>query len=176
MGRRGPAPKPVELRILQGNPGRRPLPKAENLVRDAAGSLACPKWICVEGRREWRRVARMLQRLGVYRTTDRAALAAYCQSWGRYVQVEKILREEGMTFETDKGYVGQRPEVGMSHKYLALVKSLAQELGLTPASRPRVKAEPEKDAKTDEAAKRRAFLLGTGNVGAGNTGTGRGKR
>jgi hypothetical protein len=29
MGRRGPPPQPTKLRLLSGNPGKRPLPRAE---------------------------------------------------------------------------------------------------------------------------------------------------
>ena len=45
------------------------------------GRATCPKQLDTEARREWRRVAPELERMGLSTTLDRAALAAYCACW-----------------------------------------------------------------------------------------------
>ena len=78
MGRRGPPPKPTRLKILAGNPGKRPLNDAEPVP--APGRPSCPAWVSKEGRAEWRRVTRELEALGLLARIDQATLACYCQS------------------------------------------------------------------------------------------------
>ena len=136
----GRTPKPSELRRLQGNPGHRALPKNE--PRPRAHCPHRPQWLVGEARKEWERIAPELRRLGLLTTVDRAALAAYCQNYARWLQAEQALVKEGLIFKTDSGYIQQRPEIGIAHKAMALMKAFCQEFGLTPASRTRI-AVPE---------------------------------
>src|SRR3989304_3311411 len=81
MGRRGPAAKPASLRLLEGNPGKRPIregPKPRPL------RPTCPSWLSPQAKAEWRRLAPELERLGLLTHLDRAAFAAYCQSFAQW--------------------------------------------------------------------------------------------
>jgi hypothetical protein len=49
----------------------------------------CPAHLSDVARKEWRRIATPLYRMGVLSVTDRAALAAYCQAWARWVEAEE---------------------------------------------------------------------------------------
>lgn len=71
MGRRGPAPKPTELKRLQGNPGKRRLNDSE--PRPVATLPRCPSHLTGEAKAEWRRVARGLYEAGLLTQVDRAA-------------------------------------------------------------------------------------------------------
>ena len=51
MGRRGPPPKPTRIRLLQGNPSKRPINKREPKPPD--GSPRCPAWLSPEAKRTW---------------------------------------------------------------------------------------------------------------------------
>jgi len=132
----GPAPKPTRLKQLAGNPGKRPLNIAEPQPRADAGY--CPRWLPDEAKRAWRIVAPELRRLGLLTVVDALQLAAYCMAYARWRQANELLEEEGLTFTTDKGYVQQRPEVAIAGKALAEMRALAQEFGMTPASRSRI--------------------------------------
>jgi P27 family predicted phage terminase small subunit len=83
-------------------------------------------------------VAPELLRLGLLAQVDRAALAAYCQCWAMYVEAVQDIRENGTTFETDKGYQGPRPMVGVAVKMLEKVITFAARFGLTPSDRSRM--------------------------------------
>jgi P27 family predicted phage terminase small subunit len=105
----------------------------------------CPEHLTPLAAREWRRVAKALQLAGMLTSFDRAALAAYCQAYGRWAEAEARLRETPMLYKTPSGYVQQSPWLGIVHKQLELMGRYMTELGMTPASRSRVAvvAEPE---------------------------------
>lgn len=144
---RGRKPKPTHLKLLEGNPGKRPLPKNEPKPRPV--TPPCPKWLDTEAKREWRRVSKELERLGLLTIVDRAALAGYCQAYARWKQAEEILDVEGLTFTTPNGYVQQRPEVAIAQKSLQLMRAFGTEFGLTPSSRGRISA-PGGEGAEDE--------------------------
>jgi P27 family predicted phage terminase small subunit len=98
----------------------------------------CPEHLTSAAAREWRRVVRVLQTMGVVTALDRAALAAYCQAYGRWVEAEARLREAPLLYKTPSGYVQQSPYLGIIHKQLELMGRYMSELGMTPAARSRV--------------------------------------
>ena len=80
---RGRKPKPTHLKVLEGNPGRRPINGAE--PKPAGDLPTCPAHLGPSAKAEWKRLARDLNRIGLLTMADRAALAVYCQSWGRWM-------------------------------------------------------------------------------------------
>jgi P27 family predicted phage terminase small subunit len=76
--------------------------------------------------------------MGVLANTDRAALAAYAQCYGRWVEAEEKLRETPMLLKTPSGYVQQSPWLGIVNKQLELMGRFMVELGMTPAARSRL--------------------------------------
>lgn len=98
----------------------------------------CPPHLNPAAANEWRRIARALQRAGVLTGFDRAALAAYCQAWGRWVEAEEHLRETPPLYKTPSGYVQQSPWLTIANKQLEIMGRYMVELGLTPAARSRV--------------------------------------
>ena len=67
----------------------------------------CPEHLTPAAAREWRRVVGALRESGVFTSFDRAALAAYCQAYGRWVEAEDRLREAQLLYKTPSGYVQQ---------------------------------------------------------------------
>ena len=123
--------------------GRKPRPKA----RGAADAPAlpdvlprCPPHLSGAARREWRRLATPLFEAGVLTLADRAALAAYCQAWGRWVEAEEKLAETPTLLKAPSGYVQQSPWLSIANKQLEIMGRYMAELGLTPVSRSRVEA------------------------------------
>ena len=143
----GPAPKPTALKVLEGNPGKRPLNDRE--PHPDAGEPTRPEWLLPEAKREWSRVVPDLLRLGLLAKVDRAALAQYCQWWGRYVEAERILDVKGLVFETETGYLMPRPEVAIAQKASDRCRQFASEFGLTPARRSSMHV-PQREDKEDE--------------------------
>ena len=65
-------------------------------------------------------------------------LAAYCQSYGRWVEAEERLKETPALYKTPSGYVQQSPWLGIVNKQLELMARFMVEMGMTPAARSRV--------------------------------------
>lgn len=90
MGQRGPAPKPVELKLLEGNRGNRPL-DVTGLFRPEVGVPDAPKWLTAEARRAWRRLSIELVRYNLLSKVDRDAFAMLCQTIGRLELIERAI-------------------------------------------------------------------------------------
>jgi P27 family predicted phage terminase small subunit len=73
---------------------------------------------------------------------DRAALAAYCQAYGRWVEAERKLRETPMLLKLPSGFVQQNPWLTIANKQLELMHKYLSEFGLSPVSRSRVSIAP----------------------------------
>lgn len=140
MGRRGPQPQPTNLRVLNGNPSKRPLPQNEPKPKPIAPK--CPQWLDKDAKTEWKRVATELEKLGLLTQIDRTAMAAYCQSYSRWKEAETALSKHGTVFKTPNGYIQQLPQVAIANKYAKMMKEFSQEFGLTPASRTRIEVKP----------------------------------
>lgn len=154
------------MKILQGNPGKRPLNRAE--PRPTAKIPSCPKTLTGEARKEWRRVTRELAALGLVTTIDRAVLALYCQAWGRWVDAEAQLAKLGperWTFTTENGFEGQTPWLGIANKAASEVRKLAAEFGMTPSSRSRVTVTKAEEVDPYEAFRSRRAPERTGTKG-----------
>ncbi|WP_347312023.1 phage terminase small subunit P27 family [Defluviimonas sp. SAOS-178_SWC] len=76
--------------------------------------------------------------MGVVTLVDRAALAAYCQAYGRWAEAEERLKETPVMLKTPSGYVQQSPWLSVANKQLELMGRYMAELGITPASRSRI--------------------------------------
>ena len=133
---RGPKPTPTALRRLQGNPGKRSYNHAE--PQPPEGVPDCPAHLNAAAHDEWDRLVHVLHDMGVVTAVDRAALAAYCQCYGRWVEAEEKLQTTPMLLKTATGYVQQSPWLSIANKQLELMGRYMTELGLTPASRSRI--------------------------------------
>ncbi len=155
---RGRLPKPTALKVLAGNPGRRPLNAGE--PQPTADGVRCPSWLSLDAKREWRRVAPELQRIRLLTVADVSPLASYCDAYATARAMRTIIEREGYTFESKRVRVvdGEngatieetvtailpRPEVAILQKSLLIVKAFCVEFGLTPSSRGRLHIEPPK--------------------------------
>ena len=133
---RGRKPTPTSLKLLQGNPGRRPIRGDE--PKPPASQPTCPAHLSPTAKAEWKRLAQSLNAIGLLTQVDRAALAAYCQSYGRWVEAERKLAETPVILKTPAGYVQPSPWLAISSKQLELMAKFMAELGLTPSSRSRL--------------------------------------
>lgn len=133
---RGRRPVPTALKLVSGNPGNRQLNYLE--PKPPLAVPTCPSHLLPTAKAEWKRLARVLHDMGIISEFDRAALAAYCQAYGRWVEAERKLKETPPLLKTPAGYVQPSPWLGIANKNLELKHKFMTELGLTPSSRSRV--------------------------------------
>ena len=92
----GRKPKPLAQKMLHGNPGKRALNHNEPAY---GGSPECPLWLAPDAQTEWQRILKELDGIGLLRSTDQSALAAYCQAFARWKTAEAIIDREGQTIQ-----------------------------------------------------------------------------
>jgi len=140
-----PKSKPTKLKILEGNPGKRPLNENEPIPQSIAPK--CPNWLLAEAKKEWKRLATELERLGLLTIVDRVAFAGYCQSYAKWKAAEEFIKKNGTTYRIPKRdkegkiisvYIAQFPEVAIARHNLRQIRMFAQEFGLTPSARGRI--------------------------------------
>lgn len=68
----GRKPKPTAVKKLEGNPGKRKLNTKEPVP--AKGMPTCPNWLLPEAKSEWKRLAELMNQMGVLTEVDRAHL------------------------------------------------------------------------------------------------------
>jgi len=145
---RGRKPKPTALKTLEGNPGKRRIndrePEAPHAVPD------CPEHLDDVARAEWFRTAKVLMDMGLLTLADRAALAAYCVAYSRWVHAEQQVKKYGTVVKSPtKGFPMKSPYLTVADQAMESMRKLMVEFGLTPSSRSRIKL-PDGAVKADE--------------------------
>ena len=157
MATRGRKPKPTAVKVLEGNPGKRPLNMYEPVPEKKAPE--CPSWLNDEAKAEWDRLADKMVNLGTLTETDMAAFAGYCQSYVRWKEAEEFIEKHGTIVKTPSGYWQQVPQVSIAQTNLKVMLKFCSEFGLTPSSRSRMIAGEVQEGSVDEME----FLLLEGN-------------
>nr|WP_248114323.1 phage terminase small subunit P27 family [Bradyrhizobium sp. 2S1]MCK7667582.1 phage terminase small subunit P27 family [Bradyrhizobium sp. 2S1] len=142
-------PMPFALRVLRGNPGKRPLRSEPQPTRPPTCPEP-PQFIVGYAADEWRRVAPELHALGLLTRIDVPALAAYCVSYAGWRQAAELLARmavndpmtSGQLIKTKYGDARQNPLVSIARKYAADMVRFASEFGLTALARTRISADP----------------------------------
>jgi P27 family predicted phage terminase small subunit len=142
---RGRKRTPTAKRIREGNPSGRPLPADEPKPTPATPAFdVAPLELAdhPDAVAEWARLAPMLRTAGQVSLVDRAALAAACLEWDRYLAAVRALHAQGLVVTTKSGEMKPNPHVGVAHKAVSVCARLWAELGLTPTSRARLTTTP----------------------------------
>ncbi len=157
----GRKPKPVELKLLEGNPGKRAIPNAP-LARPMVSDKP-PGWLEPAARRIWRSTVKALGSVpGWLRETDGSVLALYCDAYAEVQALRAYITAQGRSYEalqihnddaTGKDVLETtwkpRPEVMMLARARTILRGLASDLGLSPTARARISL-PDSDDPGDE--------------------------
>jgi P27 family predicted phage terminase small subunit len=140
MGLRGPAPTPTKVLQLRGTfrQDRHGDPASEPELELLTVLPKAPRFLGSAGRWEWHRIGPELIERGLLAKADLAAFAGYCASLSRAVDADNVIRLEGATMRCLQGEIA-RPEVAIARTSWAEVRKFAQEFGLTPSARRRVR-------------------------------------
>jgi P27 family predicted phage terminase small subunit len=133
---RGRRPKPTRLKVLTGNPGKRPLNHEE--PRPTPEIPDCPSELGPAARREWDRLVGELGKLRLLTNLDRAALAAYCGAYALWSEATEAIQKFGTMVKSPSGYPIQSPYVSIANRQAELMMRISAEFGFTPASRSRI--------------------------------------
>ncbi|MCX7633239.1 MAG: phage terminase small subunit P27 family [Turneriella sp.] len=141
----------MAIKKLEGNPGRRPLNKNE--PKPDKKAPRCPAWLEDEAKKEWKRIGKILERLGLLSEMDMAAFAGYCQAFARWKEAEEFISQHGTIIRTPNGYLQQVPQVSIAQTNLKIMLKFCEQFGLTPSARSRIAAGEGSGDPADEMEK-----------------------
>lgn len=143
----GPAPKPTALKIIKGNPGKRPLPINEPKPRVCAPRP--PLDLSKEEKKHFRKIAKQLAELKVMTALDADALSMYCVAHARWKRANDELLLDGYVVTNSMGQDTRSPWIIISEKAFDQMKGILTEFGMTPSSRSKVQVIGGQDKEAD---------------------------
>jgi P27 family predicted phage terminase small subunit len=141
MGKRGPAPKATNLKILEGNPGKRPLNSNEPQPETGA---TCPDWLSDNAQLFWAELYPVLESCGIITKADQYTLAAYCDALANYKRATVEIEELESLIEKNGHGSKMSPVVTAQRNYAELMIKYGTKLGLSPSDRTSLKVSPTK--------------------------------
>lgn len=146
-------PKSVVLKKLEGNPGKKKLPKNEPIP--LAEMPNPPPTLDVYALEKWNDVAPGLVALGTLAKIDGDLLAAYCSSWARYRAAEEALADlrktnplNALILKTVSGNYIQQPLIGIANTSARDFVRYGDLLGIGETSRARLGIDRSKSANS----------------------------
>lgn len=138
--------KPTALKLIQGNPGKRPIneeePKPAIVYKPRA-----PRGLTKDEQAKWRQMVRRLSAMRVLTEADLDALEIYVRNWCAMHTALADLNVRGKLVQTPSGGVMWNPSWSEYKHALQVCRSLQAEFGLTPSSRTGVKADAGGDGR-----------------------------
>lgn len=153
----GRTPRAPALKLLNGrsagrDSGGRKVAEPPPFVRLPPEA---PEHLGEHARAEWERVVPELQRLGLLKIVDRAALTAYCEMWDLFVRSTAEVHESGLVVEnrsvkkdgTESVWFTTNPAVAIQNNAQSALRAWCAEFGLTPAAESKVSAPSQADGE-----------------------------
>lgn len=140
----GRRPKPTHLKLIAGNPGKRPLNKDEPAP---VGNLdAPPEWMTESQQACWRYAIEHAP-LGLLKRLDLSVLSVWVVAQDLHRDAaEKVARYGAIIKAPNTGVPIQSPYVAVLNKQASIMMKAAAEMGFTPSSRSRVRTEKQAES------------------------------
>lgn len=144
---RGRKPKPSHLRIIEGNPGHRPINSDEPQPDTDIGEP--PPHLSVRAQYYWREAIKHAP-AGMIKQLDAGILTNYVVAQARREAAAQKVDEAGAIIKVpgNSGQFMQNPFLSVEKSMMAIIQSAGQDLGFTPSSRSRVKISGKKKTKS----------------------------
>ena len=152
MAKRGPAAKPAELKVLEGNRGKRPLAvNLDSTFRPEAGMPSVPKGLSPGARKVWKRLSVELLRYNLISVVYSDIFEELCETVSDVKELrhslrakQNLLRSQGKdpmdAFEvvSPNGLPMQHPRYQILKSERQMMLSLLAKFGLSPAEQANV--------------------------------------
>ena len=144
----GRRPTPTALKVITGNPGKRPLP--ENEPQAPPIDLEPPEHLGVSATRQWRKTAPLLAEMKILTQADRDTFAVYCETVAAWLDAKDQVVQSGFLVR-DGSRITINPLVKLSRNLANDLMRIATEFGMTPTARSRLVVSEQPDAKEPES-------------------------
>jgi P27 family predicted phage terminase small subunit len=134
---RGRKPKPTKLKELAGNPGKRRIPPGE--PKPEGNLREPPEWMTDSQRAGWVYALEHAPR-SLLKKIDRSALAIWvcAEDYHRQANQEQAALGRLLVKTEKNGVTVQSPYLPIINKQAQVMLKAAEQLGFTPAARPRI--------------------------------------
>jgi len=132
MARPGPPPKPKPLRLLEGNPGHKPIPASEPAA--SPGSVEPPAHLTAESRAVWEGLAAELESKGLLAPRYLLDFEVLCDAVVQYRRAAAVLARTGPVIRGRSDEMVTNPASREFARYAGVILAYGREFGLTPAS------------------------------------------
>lgn len=134
MGKRGPAPAPTALKLLQGTRKSR-IAQREPQAPKGPRAPACPAWLDPEAKKVWRALAPEMHRKGVLTEWDRETFAVFCEAIVHHRKACELVDGTAILVRGAHGAMVKNPALQAVRDTAQTIRAMAQEFGLTPSAR-----------------------------------------
>lgn len=126
--------------MLEGNPGKRPLPTNEPVPEACAFVPDPPDWLAPLAKQAWRAAAEQLAAANMLHRLDLTTLELFAVTYAHWREMVSAIASAGhvKTFYDDNGnekYAQATPEATQATKYAEQLNKLCRVLGIGPAHR-----------------------------------------
>ena len=141
-----PIPKPTNLKIFEGNRGKRKVNKKE--PQFDKGALFPPKDLGDFGQKEWDRLFTQLTAMKLLDSASYSTFVALCRSWDLYNLANLEVQASGLIIVVETKFGENRqanPAIKIAKDALADYHRLSKHFGLTPSSRSTLEIPQQKE-------------------------------
>jgi P27 family predicted phage terminase small subunit len=137
---RGRPPKPREQRVLEGNPGKRPLPEPVVLGGrpDLKEMIEPPSHLHPDAKDFWKDSVVRLVEVGILDRVDTPALEQLATQYARIRAAQRVIDEAGYFARGSTGQIKEHPALKIEERATNLFLKLAEHYGLTAIARTRL--------------------------------------
>lgn len=142
----GRKPKPKHLSLVEGNPGKRPLPDKKVKL---SGKIRMPAGFSPKERKIWKAMIDVIP-TGMIKEVDVIALKLYCEAVAEYNLARENLKIGYITMNEKSGLLKPSPWFKIKNDAWLQIHKLSAEFGLTPSARARLGIMDAPDDEDDD--------------------------
>ena len=134
MAKAGRKAKPTALKLIDGNPGGRPINQHEPMPQKVYKPDP-PEGFNTLQTAKWNEITAKLAKIRVLTELDIDALEIYCREWINLHEALNDISDRGKLLQTPSGGVMWNPSWTQYKHSLSVCRSIMSEFGMTPSTR-----------------------------------------
>ena len=132
---KGRKAKPTEVKIAQGNPGRR---KVETVVVGGRKVPKMPAYLSPRAKTAWKNLVADMSEANILDSADWPLIEVAANAIAQYRQAVEMLQKEGPVAEGQKGNLTTSPYYRIATEQAKEIRQLLEHLGIGPTGRARL--------------------------------------
>jgi|GEM_PF-3652205 len=129
---KGRPPKPAKLKVLQGNPSRRPIPDEIEITKQ---EIETPEYLTPPQKKKFNEIVSHFRKSQLLELVDADLVAEYAILCCEWLNIQKQIHKHGLIFTDANGVPYTTPLLDKSLKLLDSMRRYKEVLGMAPAYR-----------------------------------------